>query len=230
MYTWGHLVVEQHNESASLYEFMDSIRSRSGYCLAGASWLGSVIFGFWILLVHNTDTGNPSLDEYGIRATLVRDHVDPIALCALKEFIPPEGELHVVMAVHPKCPCTRSTLAELERLLGTESTTTRCVFLVSMPSEMPMSWLDSGTTKLAMGIPNARIVVDVDAKRAQRLGLKNSGEILIVQPDGTVSFSGGITSGRTCSQENPGSVAVASLFRGDSIHAITTPTFGCPIK
>ncbi len=73
-------------------------------------------------------------------------------------------------------------------------------------------------------------MVDIDSKLADQLGLKHSGAMLILRADGNVSFAGGITSGRTCSIVNPGSEAVASLFRGELIEAISTPTFGCPLK
>lgn len=222
----------RHANDAQLRERSQSIRIRGVYCLASLVWFSFAIFGFWVLLDHDTSTGTDDNRSavHGLNTTLVQNSVSARSTELLKELIPAPGQLSIVMALHPTCPCTRSSLAELERLLETESTTSQCVFLVALPSDKSMSWIDTDTTMLAKGLPNSRIIVDVDAKLATQLGIENSGGILVVQPNGTVSFSGGITSGRTCTQENPGSVAVASLIRGEAVQAITTPTFGCPLN
>ncbi len=223
-------MVEQLKATAQVRERTGTAGLRGAYGLAGSLWLGCVIFGFWSLLDHDTDTGAVDFDSHGIRATHDRNRIDSVEADVLKEFVPQAGVLHVVMALHPKCPCTRTTLAELERLLAIESQSTRCTFLVSMPSNQSLSWIDTDTTSFAKNLPNSFLVIDVDSKVSHQLGLKNSGALLVVQSDGTISFSGGITSGRTCSVKNPGSEAVLALIRREPLQDITTPTFGCVLK
>ncbi len=228
--TWGHLVVSRHICGPNTRKAIGSLRRPSCCFVAGTVWLSCITFGFWLLLSHNTDDGSPDLSENSTGTNLVRDVVHKVLPEHLGEILPPPGKLHVVMALHPKCPCTKTSLEVLGRLLAIDSDSTYCSFLVSLPSDQSVSWIDTPITKLAMSLPNASLAVDVEAKRAHQLGLMNSGSVILVQSDGSVTFRGGITSGRTCSDESPGSVNAASLIRREIIAAITTPTFGFPLQ
>jgi hypothetical protein len=192
--------------------------------------LGCIYCGFWTLLVHDTDAGNVKNDDVGLRTTHVKNYIEPIPWDAIADFGRPNEALHVIMALHPKCPCSITTLRELESIHAAKTASAKYTFLVALPISQSISWIDTESTKIAMRLPNAEVVVDVDSKRAIQLGLVNSGALLVIQPNGTVCFRGGITSGRTCSAGNPGANAVTRLLKGESIDPITTPTFGCPLQ
>ncbi|TWU58734.1 hypothetical protein Poly51_15140 [Rubripirellula tenax] len=197
--------------------------------LFGFAWIASVSFGFWTLLDHDT----ASNDGESSFAEVVPVSLTQSAVCVsrtdLADMVPDKGCLHIVVAMHPKCPCTRTTLSQLERLLAEAPASTKCTFLVSKPRNRLASWIQSDTTDMAKSFANSEIFVDIDSERARKLGMAHSGTVLIVRPDGTLSFMGGITAGRSCSTENPGSLSVASLLRGESAPLLATPTFGCPL-
>jgi hypothetical protein len=224
------LVVIRHSFQALVRKHKWLSRPSSGYYFAGFIWLSSIVVGFWILLEHNTDPGRVSSAIDELNTTLVRSYVEPIPAEYLADFVPEAGTVHVIMALHPKCPCTRTTLAELEHVLALQKERAKCTFLVTLPSNESMSWIDTDTVTFAKKLPTAEIVIDVDSERANQLDLLNSGALLLLHSNGTVSFRGGITSGRTCSVENPGSRAVSDLLRGDVVDPITTPVFGCSLQ
>ena len=207
-----------------------SFRQHSSYWLAGTLWLICGCFGFWFLLDHGIYADGAKGIVKDPNDGLVSRCIAPIRSEDLEDFVPQQGTLHVVMALHPKCPCTRNTLVELQQLLTIDPFSTRCTFLLALPQGEAISWMDTGTARLAKSLPNSQMLVDIDATRSRQLGLRNSGAMLVVQSDRTVAFCGGITAGRSCVAANPGSETVAKLFRHESVVSITTPTFGCPLN
>ena len=79
------------------------------------------------------------------------------------------GRSTIVMFVHPKCPCTRATLNELERLLTATAgrqTPFDLLVIVTVPQAADPSWWNTDTVQHAERIAGARLYIDRDGREA----------------------------------------------------------------
>ena len=139
------------------------------------------------------------------------------------------GVATLVMFAHPHCPCTRSSLVELEKIVAhcQGKVTPRVVFF--KPAQSVEGWEQSDLWKTAAAIPGVRVCADLDGEEARRFGASTSGQALLYSPSGKLLFSGGITSSRGHFGDNAGRDAVESHLSDGSASQSTTPVFGCPI-
>jgi len=135
----------------------------------------------------------------------------------------------LIMFVHPKCPCTRASVEELNRLLA------RCrgevaahVFFVK-PSGFGEEWTHSDLWRTASAIPDVVIQEDPDGAQAHLFGAETSGDVVVFNPRGQLLFNGGITSGRGHAGDNAGESAVASILAGKKTPTRETPVYGCSL-
>jgi len=183
--------------------------------LAGALWLGGVLYGFHRALTYSTAPGAPAEAESRWPASA------PFAL---------HPEAHtLVLAAHPHCPCTRSTLGELDRLL------VRCqggldvfVLFYSDPA-LGDGWERTDLWTRAAAMPGVHVRADPLGRTAALFGARVSGQVLLYSPDGVLRFAGGITAARGHEGDNAGADAVASIAAGEITSASSTPVFGCAL-
>lgn len=134
----------------------------------------------------------------------------------------------LVMFVHPKCPCTSATIAELERTLcRAQGTLPRTFVLASTPSDPGLEWTDTPTLRRCRMLPDAQVMVDEGGVEASRFGVVVSGTILVYDPAGRLRYAGGITATRGHEGDNPGADAL-TLVLGDSKESVSNcPPTGC---
>lgn len=137
------------------------------------------------------------------------------------------GRATVVMFAHPRCPCTRASLAELRRAAD-QLPDADVIVLFSMPRDADGAWEETSTWEAAASIPGVRVVRDVNGAMARRLGATTSGHVTAFDRDGTLVFEGGITSSRGHEGESSGGRALLAAVRGgtDTAHAAT---YGCEL-
>lgn len=135
----------------------------------------------------------------------------------------------LLMFVHPQCPCSRSSLGELEKLVAhcRQKVTPWVVFF--HPHGATDAWVQSTLWQSALNIPGTQLLADDDGVEATRFGVATSGQTLLYGTDGKLLFSGGITSARGHAGDNAGREALERLLNGARPAQETTPTFGCPI-
>jgi hypothetical protein len=148
---------------------------------------------------------------------------------------PPESTLSrspdrstLVMFVHPRCPCTRASLRELERLLAAGHERLDAVIAFVEPQGMSPDWTESDLWRSAVAMQGVTVVRDQGGDEAERFAAVTSGEVLVYDPDGRLSFQGGITSARGHEGDSEGQAAILSLARGETA-ARCSPSFGCPL-
>jgi hypothetical protein len=136
----------------------------------------------------------------------------------------------LVMFAHPRCPCTRASLHELERIFtqGGKRLDVRILFF--KPSNQPRSWVETDLWYSALQIPGASVEVDEDNAIANRLNVATSGCVLMYDGKGKLRFNGGLTSARGHAGDNYGASAVLALVRGEAHDTKTFPVFGCPLR
>lgn len=148
---------------------------------------------------------------------------------ASAQIAPPRNKPVLVMFLHPHCPCSRTSLAELATLVRATpgKLETHVQFLASrelkQPAELSKSWA------LAQKIPGLHVACDADGQTAKMFGAAASGAVVLYDQFGHLQFAGGITQGRGHGGENQGAAAIAALVRGKPAGCRAHPVYGCPI-
>lgn len=135
----------------------------------------------------------------------------------------------LLMFLHPRCPCSRASVDELEVLLS------HCRGRLEAVVVFQDAAGDAASSALwhrAASLPGATVVSDRGAER-RLFGGHTSGETLLFAADGWLLFRGGITGGRGHRGDNPGRDAIEALvldpdfLRG--VHSHQGPVYGCPL-
>jgi hypothetical protein len=135
----------------------------------------------------------------------------------------------IVLFAHPRCPCTRASLAELAAIMGDDRHDAVAVVAFMQPSGDDGDWIDTDTWRTAAEIERARRVIDPDGAEAARFGAATSGHVVVYDRDGRLVFSGGITGSRGTPGNNHGRQAVLAQLSGETgerVHQV----FGCPLR
>lgn len=134
-----------------------------------------------------------------------------------------------VMFLHPHCPCSQASLAELKVLASAcQGMVTLHVLLVKPPG-VEAGWEQTSLAKDAMNIPGIKIRCDVDGREAALFGATTSGEMMLFAPDGRRTFDGGITVSRGHQGDNAGLAALENIIRSGTDHVDATPVYGCSL-
>jgi hypothetical protein len=135
----------------------------------------------------------------------------------------------LVMFAHPRCPCTRASIEELNRLLAKceGKVATRVLFF--QPSNYPPEWSRGSLWKSAAAIPGVIAQSDTDGLEARRFGAETSGFVVLYSVSGDLLFRGGITGSRGHAGDNAGVEAVVSIVNGAKAASRQTPVFGCSL-
>lgn len=161
----------------------------------------------------------------------------------------PPGTANLLMFAHPRCPCTRASVAELESLARRSGQPATVVFWSpprrQMSDDQWAQWAGSDLIQLAEQSANLRVVLDPGRTITDAFDARTSGTVLVYDGSGSLRFRGGITSGRGHEGTNQAQAAIlAWLKQSDSLQqtgslqqtiehsnlAIETfPVFGCEI-
>lgn len=182
-----------------------------------AIWLSAVIAGFGWLLQYSNTQGE---DENSFNRPTNSVTSESIASAA---------NFRLLVFLHPHCPCSRSTLAELARLLPRTNKRLLAEAICVCPAGTEEGWRNSELERMASAIPDVTVRWDMGGNEARRYGARTSGHVFLLDGGGTVRFSGGITPSRGHEGDNQGLQAILSMVANDSIARATSPIFGCPL-
>ena len=133
----------------------------------------------------------------------------------------------LMMFVHPLCVCTRASLIELREALDAMDRAPAVWIVLLSPKGIVQDWQEH-IAVIAQRIPEAKIVTDVEGTMADMFGASTSGHVVVYDPHGELTFSGGITEGRGHVGDNESRRhLIAALHGGDRAHDHEHPIFGC---
>jgi hypothetical protein len=183
--------------------------------LCGVIWLGTAVGGLTGLALHSLTSG---------------------AEAQAPHDWPAESGLHLdadlptlVMIVHPHCPCSRASLAELNSLMTRLQGRVVAHVLLSTPEGFDEAWAEGPLWQLARIIPDTEVRVDVDGVRADMFGAKTSGQTYLFSAQGELLFSGGITPSRGHQGNSVGRQRIIALVTAGTAERHVSAVFGCPI-
>ena len=153
----------------------------------------------------------------------------PPAVWPAESRIQPDGRRPTVLIfLHPQCPCSRASLAELTYIV--ERCRTRVsVHAVLLASEAFDRWGPSGIEQDLVALPDLLVHQDRGGAEGRRFKVMTSGHVLAYDFRGLLVFSGGITAARGHNGDNYGRAALLDLILNREGGQSRSPVFGCPL-
>lgn len=136
----------------------------------------------------------------------------------------------LVLALHPRCPCSRATLSELAHVMTQCNGRLNTVVLFVQPPGQTAAWAKHDLWEIAARIPGVTPVLDPGGREARNFGAFTSGQAALYDVRGRLAFRGGITGARGQSGRNASELAVIrTVLKGES-HPVPAPVFGCALE
>jgi hypothetical protein len=184
-----------------------------------ALWLCAVAAGWCWIDTHDFQTIAPAkkgiADRWPGDSALVRH----------------DGRATMVVFLHPKCPCSRASLHELEQLLdsldGATKTPPELIVDATVPVSADNGWYETDTLAFAQKLEGADVFVDRGGAEAARFGATTSGTVMMFDAAGKRCYAGGVTGSRGHEGANASRDCLEQLLRGNDHVAHEMPTFGC---
>lgn len=183
--------------------------------IAAGIWLSTVVTGLALIVYYSNSPGDGGATPIGWPAD------SKIRLDASRPTL--------VMFAHPRCPCTRASLGELDKLM------TRCQGRVGAqvwfikPADTVGDWTFTDLWRQASAIPGVIVRCDDAGAEASRFHSETSGQTVLYDPDGHLLFQGGITISRGHAGDNAGLSALVNLLERNYSSQVQTLVFGCPL-
>ncbi len=136
---------------------------------------------------------------------------------------------HLVMFIHPHCPCTWASVGELKKILGAPHAPVHVEVVLVLPPGVPTDWEKTPLAAEVSAINGVQVRTDVGGAEASSFGAQTSGHVVLYAADGRLLYSGGITRSRGHEGDNPGSESVLALLNGRDADESARPVFGCPL-
>lgn len=190
-------------------------RSRVAWSAVVVAWAALLLGGFGSLLAYEFRRGEQAAPSAG-------------AATVLAEWLG-ERPFQLVLALHPKCPCSRASVAELERLAAQCDGELDYLVLVAAPAGAGDDWLEAPLVRELREKLNATIVHDANGSLAGQLGMHTSGAVVLIDRAGETRFFGGITASRGHEGDSAGEDAIRDIVGGGSAPSSCSPVFGCPL-
>lgn len=184
-----------------------------------ATWIVIMVLGMAGLIAYQYrpgDPGNPALQwPEQETVSLWRD----------------AGCFTLVIAIHPRCSCSRATLNELAHIQRYTARTMKTYLLFNVPTGQDDSWAETDLWGLSEGMVNTERIVDRNGTLCDRFGAATSGFGMLYSDNGELLFAGGITGSRAHEGDNYGRQAVIARVMGGEQHLPSgrAPVFGCSI-
>jgi hypothetical protein len=134
----------------------------------------------------------------------------------------------LLIFLHPRCPCSRSSVEELaEALDGVRDRVAVHAVLLRYDERRDGAGGDLG--RLVERRLGVRATPDPGGEESLRFGVATSGHVLLFGVRGDRQFSGGITPSRGHRGINAGREAIRSLLQFGQAGSPSHPVFGCPL-
>lgn len=135
----------------------------------------------------------------------------------------------LIVAIHPRCPCSPATLENLARMATRCGDGLACRVLMFVPEGADDPWRRGRCWDAARLVPGVEIAEDIEGAAARRLGAFTSGAAVLLDRDGSVRFTGGLTSARGHAGENRITQSIVDIVQGRPGDVTRAPVFGCAI-
>lgn len=178
-------------------------------------WLVVVCFGMAWLFAYSA--------EPGTEANAPRHWPADTALQ------PARGLPTLVLVAHPRCSCTRASVAELSRLMTRLQGQVAGYVLFVKPPGTDDDWERTDLWASAARIEGVEVVSDVDGVEAARFGAATSGQVYLYTERGELVFEGGITPTRAHEGDSVGQQRIVELVTRGATDRGQSAVYGCEL-
>ena len=179
-------------------------------------WIALVCCGFIVLFAYSSAPGTPG---------------DPPRIWPAGSRLPRiEGRQTLLLFAHPRCPCSRASIYEFEKILSRTKAELNAVIVFIKPSGVEADWEKWDPWQRTQSIPGVQVFTDDGGAEALRFKAFTSGQALLYDPESRLRFQGGITASRGHEGDNEGKNAILSLLNGSIPTHSPTAVFGCPLR
>jgi hypothetical protein len=181
-----------------------------------AVWAAGLTLGSWEMLKYESTPAivEQCANRWPSDSALARDAARPT----------------LVMFLHPHCPCSRASVAELAELAARVKGQVAITLVFHRPAQFGPGWEQTDLWHTAESIPGATRFCDAEGVESERFHAQASGETLLYLQNGELAFHGGITLSRGHRGENAGRAALERLILGEVSPVADTPVFGCSLR
>lgn len=141
----------------------------------------------------------------------------------------PSGRPVLTVFIHPYCPCSRATLAELAGILELRPGAVDARVVFSSDPRLSTPAGESPLLRQARAIPGVTVLADQGGGLARQFGATTSGYAVLYDASGRLRFFGGLTAARGHRGPNSGSDLVLARLDGTGPASGCHATFGCPL-
>lgn len=135
----------------------------------------------------------------------------------------------LVVFIHPNCPCSRATLKELGRIEMNAGEKVSIKVFFYKPDGFSDDWTKTDLWYQAKSIPNIS-VSNISESELKKFGVMTSGQVLLYDANGDLSFSGGITINRGDEGFSEGRRIIQNILLNNEFNETQTPVFGCALN
>lgn len=135
----------------------------------------------------------------------------------------------MLVFVHPKCPCSRATLAELDRLLLSSNNRLKVITVFIKPEPKDDKWLQTDLWQKAGALAGVERHIDLANREAKLFQATSSGEVYLFNTNGQLLYHGGITAGRGHEGDNVGRTVISQYLRTGTIKEHQGYAYGCSL-
>ena len=132
----------------------------------------------------------------------------------------------LVLFIHPQCPCSRSTLNELARLVANRQERAEIKVFFYKPIDKSAEWVETDLWENAKRIPGVDVAT-MSEEEIEKFGVVTSGQAILYDAGDEIVFSGGITPGRGHEGMSSGRREIENYLENGKISIRETPVFGC---
>lgn len=194
---------------------MRDFQLKPAWVLALLLWSGLIAGGYAWLLRYSFAPGRTSVAPRTI----------PVDLALPPRLRRPQ----LLLALHPRCPCSRATISELAKVLSRTRDACEVTLLMYKPAGAPDSWIQGALWDECRRM-NCQVRPDPNGRLAASLGSLTSGGVVLYDGDGRLRYQGGITGSQGHEGDNAGAQSVVQILHGDRASHKSMPVFGCPLK
>ena len=136
----------------------------------------------------------------------------------------------LVMFAHPRCPCTRASLHELQWIVDHSRGNVHAYVVFARPHGATPDWEKTPLRAAAGTMAGVTVVDDEGDEEAHRFTATSSGHVVIYAPSGALRFAGGITGERGHEGESSGRTAALAELTGTAAPSqLVGYVFGCSL-
>ncbi len=132
----------------------------------------------------------------------------------------------VLFFIHPRCPCTKVSAAMLAAALPAAKPSLQIHVVALTSPELTAAESVANDYRAKLG---ASVHLDSEGAERRRFGVHTSGQVVVYDAAGHLTFAGGVSAARGHEGPNPGQAALIALLRDERPAPANWPVFGCPL-